>query len=211
MQVIMIGGFSEHCKRGIVENIITKLSLVSPSSKLTIVLNGEDDFTSGDESAGSLDISIASFAEGCFCCGLGNELQALLSRDIRERGPETILMTLSVVTDLDQVTQLVKSIAGTDLELLKIYGLDLSNATAILNAFPDLVDRNLAVAESVVLVEDKGGDSSLEDHCISLIRAIDPSLSIVSREKIMGKRSIMITRADIVGGSSSIWNFIREQ
>jgi G3E family GTPase len=208
LQVIMIGGFSSLCKIGIIQEILTKVSYANPSAKLTVVLNGESDFISSFEKSKSLDIDIEFFGEGCFCCGLKNELQSLLNNQMQERDPDIVLMTLSVVTDLDQVGHLMKDIIKDKMELLKIYGLDLDTSIDIIRAFPDMVDRNIIAAESVILFADGIRSAEAVNKSISLIRTIDPSLIFETQIEIQGKESTLISRNEIPKfGMSNIYNY----
>jgi hypothetical protein len=64
----------------------------------------------------------------------------------------------------------------------------------------------------VILFQDGVSNINVDEDCIPLIRAVDPSLSFDSYVRIMGTRSIMITRRRrSVESPHSIWDYILDE
>ncbi|MFA5311811.1 MAG: hypothetical protein WC375_00665 [Methanomassiliicoccales archaeon] len=190
----MVGGFSDHLKRGLIDKMVKNLQRASSSANIIIVLNGEEDFISNPEQEGSLDVRVEQFAEGCFCCGLKYELSSVLSKLIAQRVPDLIIMTVSVITDLELVSELMREIGGDDLELVGIYSFDLKDANELIKAFPDMVNRNLISSSTVMLVDEYGQMEDIETRTISTIREINPKLVNRSNLDVQGMNVTVVSK-----------------
>lgn len=208
LQVIVIGGFSDLCKRGMIERIVRNLSNTASSPNVIIVLNGEEDFVSNSDLSESIDVRVELFAEGCFCCGLKYELKSVLTELINKSEPDFIIMTVSVITDLELVSELMREIANNNLDLTSIYGFDLKDANDLIKAFPEMVDRNIVSSESVMLLKDDSWNDDIEERTIASIRAINPKLTACSEFYVRGKEAIVISNGAANSKERSIWKYI---
>lgn len=188
----MIGGFSDRGKRGIIDGLLRNVSISNPNIDVTVFLNGEEDFISNQDYAKCLDIEVEVFTEGCFCCGLKYELQSALDNQKKERLPSFLIMTVSVITDLELVINLIKQSLGPDSDIISIYGFDVENTCELIEAFPDIVGRNLSTAGTVVLTNNCHSLDCVEDKAVSSLRSINPDLSESHRVELMEMNLILL-------------------
>lgn len=192
MRVVMIGGFSDRGKRSIIDDLLRNISISNPDINVTIFLNGEEDFISCQDYVEHLDIEVEVFAEGCFCCGLKYELQSALDNQKKERLPSILIMTVSVITDLELVINLIEQNLGPDSDIISIYGFDIENTCELIEAFPDIVGRNLSTAGTVVLTNNAHVLDCVEAKAVSSVRSINPDLSESHRVELKGLNLILL-------------------
>lgn len=179
MRALVVGGFSRAVKEALVKDAISKAK-----GRTTVFLNGEEDFVSGSEAAADKDLSVEVFGEGCFCCVLRDVLTEALREQRERRRPDELVMTASVLADLALVEGLMRKILGDDLALEKAYGLDLENAEAILEAFPDMTARNLMAADMVLIALRESANEKM-------LRSVEGRLALLAGDLHAHRRLII--------------------
>jgi G3E family GTPase len=197
MQVRVIGGFSSWAKRAMIESWLSSVSNKRLGSKVTVLLNGEEDFITGIDLVDELDVQVELFAEGCFCCVLRDVLTETLIEQREGRKPDLILMSSSVIADLGQVEGLIRQVLGEGADLLTIFSLDLENATAIIDSFSQMVEANVGSADAVILLGD-GVSANIEvGPIISKLKRMNAALADERTIDVHGKRGSFLGAPDI--------------
>jgi G3E family GTPase len=196
MQVRIIGGFSSFAKRAMIEAWLSSASQ-APGMKVTVLLNGDDDFITGKGLADGLDTQVELFAEGCFCCTLRDALTEALIEQREGRKPDLVLMSSSVIADLGQVGELIRQILGEDVDFLSIFSLDLDNAKAIIGSFSEMIERNVKSADAVVLLGDGVSADIDVGTIVSKIKRMNAMLEDERAIDVQGRKGIFLGAPDI--------------
>lgn len=201
MRICVIGGFSSFAKRGMIQSWLSLASKDKPGVKVTVLLNGDDDFITGTGLVDDLDVQVELFAEGCFCCTLRNALTETLIEERDVRRPDQLLMSASVIADLGQVEGLIRQVMGEEIDVLSIFSLDLENAAAIIDSFAEMVERNVRSADAVMLIGEGDLFENEANQVISKLKGMNATLRDKRAADVQGKRAIFL----VIVGSEFPW------
>jgi G3E family GTPase len=197
MKVRVIGGFSSLAKSTMIGEWLSWASGKGPGARVTILLNGEEDFVTGTALVEDLDVQVELFAEGCFCCTLRDALTETLVAQRDERKPDLILMSASVIADLEQVGGLIRQVLGADVDMASFFGLDQENALPIIDSFQEMVRRNVRSADAVMLMRDGRATDDGARTIMARLREMNAALKDERQIDIRGKKFILMAMPDI--------------
>jgi G3E family GTPase len=169
MRTLVIGGFSGFAKRALVERSISSMMKEVADARITVLLNGEEDFVTNGSEPG-MDLYLEQFGEGCFCCTLRDPLTISLRAQKEERRPDLLLIVVSVIADMGSVNGLIDSVLGEGSDVIRYFSIDLENAIALMDSFKEMIERNIRSSDFVLLA----GDG---------ITSVDPMEGVVQRLK----------------------------
>jgi len=175
MHALIIGGFSTLSKRALVERAMSSTFARAPDAKITVLLNGEEDFVT-DGFDRDHDVQVELFGEGCFCCTLRDSLSLSLKIQKEVRRPDLMIMLASVITDIGVVGMLIDQIIGAEMEVTKYFTMDLENAIALMDTFHEMIARNVRSSDTVFLIGDINTSFESKQKVIDRLKDMAPNL-----------------------------------
>ena len=129
-------------------------------------------------------IRINELNDGCICCSLVGDFRSALRDVIEKYEPELILIEPSGVGKLSDVTRAVEGVAGElPIELRSFVAVaDAKKVRMYMKNFGEFYDDQISHASAIVLSRTKGMDEDKLAAAVALIRAKNPTASIVTTD-----------------------------
>ncbi|MBQ2330093.1 MAG: GTP-binding protein [Oscillospiraceae bacterium] len=129
-------------------------------------------------------IKINELNDGCICCSLVGDFRSALREVIEKYEPELILIEPSGVGKLSDVTRAVEGVADElPIELRSFVAVaDAKKVRMYMKNFGEFYDDQISHASAIVLSRTKGMDEDKLAAAVALIRAKNPTASIVTTD-----------------------------
>ncbi len=128
-------------------------------------------------------IEVTEMNSGCICCSLVGDFGKALEKVVKEYAPDRILIEPSGVGKLSDVITAVRNVGSSELQLNGFTTVvDAGKCKMYLKNFGEFFGNQVENASSVILSHTKTAGEKKIAECIELIRALNPTASIVTTD-----------------------------
>lgn len=176
MLAVLVGGFDNEGKSGVIGRIVNRALKLDENGPITIILNdiGEKDLNEAISNAEA--IQIEELRGGCVCCSMGSDLIRILKKN-GVAASSVIVFEAAGTCDMRQLKESIKASDCASPSIQSYYVVDASTLPQLMEIIPIIKD-NIIFSDTIILTGISGKDQDMVEEYIRLLREVDDDIFI---------------------------------